>query len=113
MKILKNQSICEWVQVQPLSPVAGSKVGLAISSLKQLPVHGMRIPPTEKTNGWYIWCGELSNDADFFSPLHVEHLAKYVPAAVEYLDLPPGYRFIIDGANYEDVWFDANLLEPC
>lgn len=71
----------------------------------------MRIAPTETTSGWYIWCGDLSEADDFFSPLHVEHLKEYLPAVVEYLDLPPGYRFLIDDANYEDVWFDASLLE--
>ena len=71
----------------------------------------MRIAPTETTTGWYIWCGELSDAEDFFSPLHVEHLADYLPVAVEYLALPPGYRFVVDHANYEDVWFDASLLD--
>jgi hypothetical protein len=53
----------------------------------------------------------MSKAPDFFAPLHVEHLSEYLPTAVEYLDLPPGYRFVIDGADYEDVWFDASLLE--
>lgn len=111
MEISRAQTICGWAQVLPHSPSPGSKVGLAISSLKRQPIHGMRIAPTETTNGWYIWCGELSDADDFFAPLHVEHLGEYLPAAVEYLDLPPGYRFLIDSANYEDVWFDASLLE--
>lgn len=71
----------------------------------------MRIAPTETTNGWYIWCGELSDADDFFAPPHLEHLGEYLPAAVEYLNLPPGYRFPIDSANYENVWLDARLLE--
>ncbi|MFG6489899.1 hypothetical protein ACG04R_24700 [Roseateles sp. BYS78W] len=111
MKTSRTQTICEWAQVQPQSPLPCSKVGLAMSSLKRQPIHGMRIAPTETTNGWYIWCGDLSDADDFFSPLHVEHLDEHLPAAAEYLDLPPGYRFLIDGANYEDVWFDASLLE--
>ena len=53
----------------------------------------------------------MSEAPDFFSPLHVEHLAAHLPKVVEYLDLPPGYRFLIDGENYEDVWFDEKLLE--
>jgi hypothetical protein len=40
----------------------------------------------------------------------VEHVAEYLPEFVEYLDLPPGYRVLVDGANYEDVWFDPALL---
>ena len=111
MRIAKAQSVCEWAGVAPVAPLPESKLGLAILSLRSGPIHGLRHPPTEDTNGWYIWCGELSKADDFFSPLHVEHLAQYLPSAVEYLSLPPGYRFLIDGANFEDVWFDAALLE--
>jgi hypothetical protein len=111
MQISRTKTICEWAQVQPQPPLPGSKVGLAMNSLQRQPIHGMRIAPTETTSGWFIWCGELSDADDFFSPLHLEHLGDYLPAAAEYLDLPPGYRFLIDGENYEDVWFDASLLE--
>lgn len=33
-----------------------------------------------------------------------------LPEVLPYLELPPGYRFIIDGKGYEDVWFDESLL---
>ena len=109
MRIAKQQSVCEWANAQPQPPLPNSKVGIAVSTLSRQPIHGLRIPPTDTTNGWYIWCGERSDDPDFFAPLHVEHLPEYLPAVVEYLDLSPGYRFVIDGANYEDVWFDQSL----
>lgn len=111
MKSSRTLTICEWAQVQPQAPLPGSKVGLAMSSLKRQPIHGMRIAPTETTNGWYIWCGDLSDADNFFSPLHVEHIDAHLPAAAEYLDLPPAYRFLVDGENHEDVWFDATLLK--
>jgi hypothetical protein len=111
MRIAKSQSVCEWAGVDPVAPLPRSKLGLAIASLGSGPIHGLRHPPTEDTNGWYIWCGELSEADDFFSPLHVEHLAEYLPSAVEYLSLPPGFRFLIDGGNFEDVWFDPTLLK--
>ena len=112
MRPLKHQSVSEWAGVEQLRPLPGSKLGLALTTLGNSPIHGLRVLPTESTNGWYIWCGgEMSHANDFFAPLHVEHLAEYLPAAVEYLGLPPGYRFLIDGANFEDVWFDAALLE--
>ena len=111
MRIAKSQSVCEWAGVEPVVPLPRSKLGLAIKSLGSGPIHGLRHPPTDDTSGWYIWCGELSKADDFFSPMHVEHLEEYIPLAVEYLWLPPGYRFIIDGGNFEDVWFDAALLE--
>jgi len=108
----RSPNACKRTKVQPLPPVPGSKVGIAISTLGRTPVNGLRHKPTESTNGWYLWCGtELSEDPSFFAPLHVEHLAEYIPEAVEYLDLPPGYRFLVDHLNHEDVWFDGALLE--
>ncbi|WP_225591160.1 hypothetical protein [Pseudoxanthomonas sp. PXM03] len=111
MRIAKHQTVCEWIGAEPSPPTLGSKLGLAVGSLTTGPIHGLRHPTSDEANGWYIWCGELSEADDFFSPLHVEHLAEYLPAAIEYLALPPGYRFLVDGADYEDVWFDASLLE--
>lgn len=52
----------------------------------------------------------MSQEDDFFSPIHVEQIQEYMHEAKEYLDLPPGYRFLIDGNNYEDVWFEADLI---
>ena len=103
--------MCQWQGVEPVPPVPGSKVGIALSTVGRQPVHALRHPPQGSTNGWYIWCGDQrSDDADFFAPLHIEHVGEYLPELVEYLDLPPGHRVLIDGANYEDVWFDAALL---
>src|SRR5689334_6400751 len=48
-----------------------------------LPINGLRHPPEGDTTGWHIWAGEeLSNDPDFFVPLHVEHLDEWCPAAI-------------------------------
>ena len=85
-------------------------MGLALGTLAASPIQGLRVPPTETTNGWYIWCGERSDADDFFQPLCFEHMAEYLPEVLPYLDLPPGYRFIIDNKGYEDVWFDNRLL---
>ena len=76
-----------------------------------MPVHGLRHPATEETNGWYIWCGEWSDADTFFEPVHVEHLADFLPSVVDYLELPPGYRFLIDDKGYQDIWFDESLLQ--
>lgn len=110
MYVRKEQTVCEWAGVTPVPPKPNSKVGIALGSLGNGIIHGVRHPEAGDTNGWYIWCAELSQAEDFFSPLHVEHLADYLPAALEYLDLPPGYRFLIDGNDFEDVWFDQALL---
>lgn len=112
MKIKHEQTVCEWAGVEPQKPKKGSKVGIALSTIGKQPINGLRLKPENGTNGWYIWCGaEMSEDDDFFSPLHVEHLADYLPQVQEYLDLPPGYRFLIDGENYEDVWPDPQVLD--
>jgi len=111
MKIRNEQTVCEWAGVKPSEPLVGTKLGIALSTLGKEPINGLRHEEENGTNGWYIWCGEeQSNDPDFFSPLHVEHISKYLPQVQEYLSLPAGYRFLIDGNNYEDVWFDSELL---
>jgi hypothetical protein len=34
-----------------------------------------------------------------------------LPQVREYLALPPGYRFLIDGTGYEDLWSDSSRLD--
>lgn len=98
------------------SPFVGSplalKVGIAVNVKSGLlPINGLRNPPEGDTTGWYIWAGEeLSDDPDFFVPLHVEHLIQWCPAVLPYLGLAPGWRFLIAGA-YDDVWEDKSLLQ--
>jgi hypothetical protein len=77
-----------------------------------LPINGLRHPPAGRSCGWYIWAGEaLSSGDDFFEPRHLEHLGPVGRSVLPYLDLPPGWRFLI-APNYEDVWFDGDLLRP-
>jgi hypothetical protein len=112
MRRIRSQTVCEWAKATATPPHPGSVVGMALSTLGKQPINGLRHNAAGTSNGWYIWCGaEFSDAPDFFSPFHVEHVAEYVPQVVEYLDLPPGYRFLIDSSNYEDVWFDETLLE--
>lgn len=111
MKVLSKQTICEWKNVLPERPEPNSKLGIALGTIGRQPINGLRHKPECDTNGWYIWCGtEFSQSPNFFSPLHVKHLNKYLPEIAEYLNLPPGHRFLIDGSNFEDVWFDSELL---
>ena len=92
----------------PTSPQ--SKLGIALSSLDGTPINGLRHPPTETTNGWYLWCGEhFSEDTSWFSTLHVDHIAEYIPEVEPYLALGPGYRFLLSPGNV-DVWYDESLL---
>lgn len=85
------------------------KLGLAIETLGKLPINGLRYKAENGTCGWYIWCGEeMSQEPEFFKPLHVRHIKEYLPEIDKYLALPPGYRFLI-ADDYEDVWYDSSL----
>lgn len=79
----------------------------------QLPINGVRCLPEKGTTGWYIWAGEtMSDDPDFFVPLHVSHLGSWCPEVLPYLELPPGWRFLV-APGHEDAWFDPEVdLSP-
>jgi hypothetical protein len=89
-----------------------SKLGAAPSiKTNLLPLNGLRHPPEDETNGWYLWSGiNFPDKDDGFLPLHASHIVQWNSLAIKYLGLPPGWRFLTDGA-YEDVWFDEALLE--
>ena len=89
-------------------PAPGTKVGIALQTLTRIPIHGVRLAPTETTCGWYIYAGDEGSDApDFYQPLCVEHVAEYCRFALPFLCLPPGWRFVTDGKGYIDAWRDA------
>lgn len=89
----------------------GSKLGASDNLLSGLlPLNGLRHPPEGDTSGWYLWAGEgFSTAADFFKPMHANHLIKLRPDVMKYLAMPPGWRFLVAG-SYEDIWFDEELL---
>jgi len=104
--------VCRRMGVEPLLVPPDLKVGIASNVRTGLqPVNGLRHLPEDGTTGWFIWAGEqFSEDAGFFVRLHVAHLAEWCPAVLPYLELPPGWRFLI-APGYEDVWQDPNLLD--
>ena len=82
-------------------------VAVALGSLEQSPIYGTRIDlPEGGTISWFIHCGEHSDAADFYQPLHTAHLQELLPQVLGYLALPSGAKFIIDREGYEDVWLD-------
>lgn len=105
--------VCARFGVQPMAPLSDEKVGVSRSVREGVtPINGMRHQPQQGTTGWFIWAGdELSDDPEFFVPLHAEHLAQWCPQVLPYLALPPGWRFLI-APDYEDVWSDDSLLAP-
>lgn len=107
----EQEHVCMLVGVVPDPPTSFQKVGIALETLHLEPLNGMRHPTQGELSGWFIWGGtELSQAADFFTPLHVAHLVERCPAAVKYLALPAGWRFL-SASDHEDVWQDPALLD--
>lgn len=103
--------VCNRYGVVPFDAPPALKAGVA-SNVKStiVPLNGLRHPPEGNTSGWYLWAGEeLTSDPNAFLPVHIEHLSEWRPEVLKYLALPPGWRFLVAG-DYEDVWFDASLL---
>jgi hypothetical protein len=111
----EQKKVCARYDAPWVSSPDGHKVGVA-RNVKSgvLPINGLRHPPAGDTTGWYIWAGEeLSDDAEFFVPLHVAHLEQWRPGLSRYLGLAPGWRFLVDPTvGHEDVWEDPSLLDP-
>ena len=109
---LAQREICKKYGVEFCPAPPSEKLGIAENVRGgALPINGLRHPPIGDTPGWYVWAGEeLSADPDFFKPLHIEHLEEWCPRIQKYLGLAPGWRFLI-ADEYEDVWFDPELLK--
>jgi hypothetical protein len=105
-----TDELCDRFNVVSAEPESGSFVGIAIQTLSERPIHGLRHNVEGTSNGWYFWCGDWSDADDFFQPLHLEHLADRLPRVQKFLTLPPGFRFLVDDEGYEDIWFDESLL---
>ena len=111
-RLSDQERICRKYGVELTPSPPEMKVGIAKNVLDGLlPINGLRHPATADTTGWFIWAGEaLSTEDDFFVPLHVAHLDEWCPEAIRFLGLPPGWRFLT-AHDYEDVWFDPELLK--
>ncbi|MHB9129460.1 MAG: immunity protein Imm33 domain-containing protein [Armatimonadota bacterium] len=106
-----QKTICDRFNAPFVESPLTLKVGIALNIRDGiLPINGLRHPPEGDTTGWYIWAGEeMSEDPDFFVPLHIEHLCEWCPRVLPYLGLAPGWHFLVAG-DYEDVWEDESLL---
>ena len=104
--------ICEKYRLEWVESAPQLKVGI-VDNVKngELPINGLRHAPVGDATGWYIWAGgEPSPSADFFKPLHVDHVRDWCPAVLPFLGLPPGSRFQI-APGHEDVWYDKSLVK--
>jgi hypothetical protein len=106
----QQNDVCRRFGARFVESPPNSKLGVALQTLTYRPIHGLRHPPTNETCGWYVWGGDvLSEDVDFFQPLHVSHVAELCSLVVPYLGLGPGWRFLLT-ADHEDVWFDDSIV---
>jgi|KBSMisStandDraft_5_1062788.scaffolds.fasta_scaffold80409_2 hypothetical protein len=110
--IEKQKSVCKRFNTDFLTSPFNKIIGAALKSFDEtrMPINGMRHPiENEESASWYIWPGEFSNAHDFFQPVHISHLLKICSKAINYLGLPPEWRFLFDN-DYEDVWYNEALL---
>jgi hypothetical protein len=110
--IARQKEICKKYNADYLATPLDKLIGVALRSFDdfEMPINGLRHPiENEQSANWFIWSGEYSSADDFFSPVHVSHLLEICPKALNYLGLAPGWRFLFDN-NYEDVWYDENLI---
>jgi|SRR5215470_16119294 len=82
--------------------------GIAIQTPDDSPIHGLRPPPTDSTNGT-SGQGEYSCDEHFFQPGHAFHLTD-PPERTKCLGLSPGAGFLL-ARDRTDVWRDPLLLQ--
>ncbi|ABR84376.1 MULTISPECIES: immunity protein Imm33 domain-containing protein [Pseudomonas aeruginosa group] len=101
----RQLEVCRRHGLEPRAPEP--MLALALRTLGDSPLHGSRIELPEGGNvSWFIHAGEYSEAEDFYQPVHAAHLAELLPEVLDYLYLPPGARFLIDGDGYEDVWLE-------
>jgi len=109
MKQLSQSEVCEQLGSLFLPPAEDDLVGIALSTLSQLPLNALRHPQGHGTCGWYIWGGAYSDDPEFFQPLHLHHVVEHVPQLVPYLALAVGWRVLL-APDQQDVWYDPALF---
>jgi hypothetical protein len=107
----RQRETCRRYEADFCPPEPGSKLGVARDIVTDLqPLNGLRHRPMGDACGWYIWRGgEPSPADDYFQPMHVEHLEGECCKALEFLALPPGWRFLT-AEGQVDVWYDPALL---
>ena len=109
----EQRDVCDRFGADPVPAPDDLKVGIALNVRDGgQPLNAIRHLPVGDTTGWYIWAGEIdprTEGDDFFVPLHTRHLPEWRPEILPYLALPPGFGVVL-GTDYEDVWFDEELV---
>lgn len=84
-------------------------IAIAVKSLTEESIVGIRNLPDSDGIAWFIYGGELDDADDFFQTMSVKELEEVFPEALPFLALDTGYRFLIDHDEYEDVWREGEL----
>lgn len=112
MRITTPKGTIDIPNVEARRPMPAEAMCLAMDTLREFPLNGMRYMPPEGGSGWYVWGGEhRSETADFFTAIQVRDVDDYLPNIRAFLDLPPGFRFLIDKGGRQKVWFDGSLID--
>ena len=108
-----QKQICNFYDAKFEFAEPNSIIGVSDNVFSGLqPLNGLRHPIEGNACGWYIFAGDdILQEDDFFKPYHLYHIIELIPSIKKYLGLPPGYRFLLGNNDYEDVWFDENLLD--
>lgn len=103
--IAEQKLLCEEFGSAYIEVKGDDVVAVAVQTLNQDPIVGIRkVPETAENVSWYIYGGELQENEDFFETMTIKKLQDILPDVLPYLALDIGYRFMIDGDDYEDVW---------
>ena len=107
--ISEQKLLCEEFESPYIEVHGDDVVAVAVQTLNQDPIVGIRkTPETPENVSWYIYGGELQDGADFFETMTIKKLQDVIPEVLPYLALNIGYRFMIDGDEYEDVWKEGD-----
>jgi hypothetical protein len=114
MLVWQNQAIekCAKYGAGPSLPKSFQTAGVSLDLFGGAwPINGLRHKPEGSASGWFFWSGAVWSSADdFFAPMHISHFINRESKIIQYLGLPPGWRFLFD-EKIEDVWFDPELLK--
>ncbi|ANF81759.1 hypothetical protein A3K93_05870 [Acinetobacter sp. NCu2D-2] len=103
--IAEQKLLCEEVGSAYIEVSGDDVVAVAVNTLEQDPIVGIRKQPEGEQNvSWFIYGGEQVSNEEAFETMTVRELQDIIPDVLPYLALEQGFRFMIDGDDYEDVW---------
>ncbi len=72
--IKKQKSICHKYGSDFIACELNHKIGLALDTINEEPLRGLRYRIRKGTAGWYIWGGDYSFADDFLQPVLVREI---------------------------------------